>query len=612
MRGNFGEPRDGLRTSQVGFSYSNNGVGAVVEFSREHIVASIETWYTVQQYTMGVLSNRNIPKETVSTLEHAPLPEDGVLLQVRAGKVRKAALAEEITSAIYKQEQDGPVFFTPTGLAGDEHASNRHGGTERAVHQYNPDHYVDWQAESAPEPKLYEIGSFGENVVTTNLNEDNVCIGDVFKLGNDVLLEVSEPRHPCHKLNSRFRWQRALNRTIRTGRSGWNMRVLRTGTVCKGDLMSLAKRPFPRWSVMNVQRVIRGRHVPLHLLAECTQLPMTDLFLDLARERLRQTPKAYTLVEAQHVTKRVRKLTFCLSDPLVLTRPKFEPYAFAQITFGPDCKFSRSYSIVDGDLNRFSLGVALDRESRGGSAYLHEELKIGDEIQMFPGTNPAAQENDKICDQELTRIVIVGGIGITAFVPAIRHWESRGLPYHVHYAVRSPEEAAFIGQLPVDKTTQYATSRRERLDIGKVIPRPGPDGTHKARVFSCGPRRMMQECARVTTQLGYPKHMVHFEDFGGGEGGTLGDPFEVEVTEADTNRHEILAVPSNQTLLDVLNEAGFDIVYSCKSGACGACKVKVCGGEIDYKSTALLAKEIGTALQTCVDRGLGKLKVEID
>lgn len=561
---------------------------------------------------MGVLSTRNIPKETVSTLEHASVPENGVLLQVRAGKVRTAALGGEITSAIYKQEQDGPIFCTPTGFTGDEHASNRHGGTERAVHQYDPDHYVDWQAESAPEPLLYETGAYGENVVSTNLSENNVCIGDVFQLGNDVLLEVSEPRHPCYKLNSRFRWQRALTRTIRTGRSGWNMRVLRTGTVCKGDAITLVKRPFPQWSVLNVQRVIRGRQVPPHLLAECTQLPLTDLFLHLANDRLRQAPKTYTLVDAQYVTRRVKKLTFALKEPLVLTHPEFDRYAFAQITFGPDAGLSRSYSIVDGDLYRFSLGVALDRQSRGGSSYLHNELKVGDEIEMAPGTNPGAQENDAKCDQGLTRVLIIGGIGITAFLPSIRDWESKDLPYRIHYAVRSPEEAAFLDRLPADKTTLYASSRRERLDIGNVIPKPGRGNAHQARIFSCGPSRMMQECARITTQLSYPEHMVHFEDFGGGEGGHLGDAFEVEVDEPDTNRHEQLTVPSNKSLLDVLNEVGFDVVFSCKSGACGACKVKVCQGEIDYKSTALLAKEKGVALQSCVDRGRGKLKIEVD
>ncbi|KAI6760381.1 hypothetical protein HG530_009241 [Fusarium avenaceum] len=561
---------------------------------------------------MGVVSTRNIPKESVFSLEEAPVPKQGALLQIRAGKVKKRGLGGEITSAIYKEEQHGPTFVTATGILGDEHAAKSHGGTERAVHQYNPGHYPDWQAEKAPEPSLYDVGAFGENLVTTNMNDDNVCIGDIYKLGDGVLLEVSEPRHPCYKLNSRFKWPRALKRTIRTGRSGWNMRVLQTGNICKGDSISLVDRPHPKWSVLNVQRILRARNVSLQLLAECIQLPMTQMWIDIGKEKLRSSPKTYTLVDTQLVTSRVRKLTFKLKDDLTLDNPEFDPYGFAQIIFGPDGRFERSYSIVDGDLYQFSLGVSLDRNSRGGSAYIYNEMKVGDQIRMSPGTNLGAQENDSKADQNLERILIVGGIGITAFLPPIREWESKGLPYHLHYAVQSPEDAPFLDELPNDKTTIYAKSEGQRLNIQQVIPKPSTeDKIFPARIFSCGPGGMMKECQRITADLGYPEHMVHFEDFGSG-GDNLGDPFEVDVQEPETNRHETVTVPSNKTLLDVLNEAGFDILYSCKSGACGACKVTVCNGEVDYKSTALLAKEKGSALQACVDRGLGKLAVEID
>jgi MOSC domain-containing protein YiiM/ferredoxin-NADP reductase len=564
---------------------------------------------------MGRRSATNIPKEIVTELEDAPFPESGILLQVRSGKVKKNGLGGEITSAIYKQEQHGRIFCGSTGVTGDEHGSNRHGGTERAVHQYNPDHYADWQAEDPPQPDLYDLGAYGENLITTKMNDDNVCIGDIFRLGHDVLLEVSEPRHPCFKLNSRFQWPRALKRTIRTGRAGWNMRVLQTGEICKGDTISLKERPYPKWSVMNVQRVIRAKTVPLQLLAECIQLPMTDLWLDIAKDRLRKSPKIYTLVDARLVTQRVRKLTFALKEPLQLSNPDFDPFAFAQIAFGPDLKFSRAYSIVDGNMYKFSLGVALDDHSRGGSAYLHKTMKLGNEIEMSPGANQNAIENDAKCDDDLQRILIVGGIGITAFLPSIRDWEIEGLPYQVHYAVRSPEDAAFLDILPMNKTTLYAKSRGQRLNVDDLIPQPSSGNTtntHRARIFSCGPQRMMQACEQRTTQLGYPEHMVHYEDFGAGAGGDFGDPFEVEVEAPDVSRHETLTVPSNKTLLDVLNEAGFDVLFSCKAGACGACKVTVCEGEIDYRSNALTAKEKGVALQSCVDRGFGKLKLEID
>ncbi|KAG4263813.1 hypothetical protein FPRO03_09089 [Fusarium proliferatum] len=561
---------------------------------------------------MGVPSTTNIPKETVSLLDAAPIPKSGILLQVRAGRVKQGALGGEITSAIYKQRHDGPIFCSATGVLGDEHASSRHGGTERAVHQYNPDHYPDWRAENPPEPDLYDVGAYGENLVTTNMNDDNVCIGDIYKLGDNVLLEVSEPRHPCFKLNSRFKWPRALKRTIRTGRAGWNMRVLKTGDICKGDTISLLERPYPKWSVLNVQRVIRARNVSLNLLAECTQLPMTDLFLNIAKERLRSAPKTYTLVDARLVAQRVMKLTFALKEPLTLVNAAFDAYAFAQIKFGGEVKFERSYSIVDGDIYKFSLGVSLDRQSRGGSAYLHNELKIGDEIEMSPGSNPGAIENDEKCDESLTRILIVGGIGITAFLPSMRDWESKSLPYYLHYAIRSLEEAAFLDQLPKSKATLYCRSEGPRLNIRSVIPKPSQDGAYNARIFSCGPSSMMKECEKIAKELGYPDHLLHFEDFGNGGGGDLGEPFEVEVDEPDSNRHETVTVPPNKTLLDVLNDAGFDILYSCKSGACGACKVALCEGKVDYKSTSLLDKEKGRALQACVDRGIGRLKIEID
>ncbi|KAI1073017.1 hypothetical protein LB507_008928 [Fusarium sp. FIESC RH6] len=561
---------------------------------------------------MAVASTRNITKESIFSLEDAHLPRDGVLLQVRAGKVKDRGLGGEITSAIYKQEQQGPTFVTPTGVLGDEHAAKSHGGTERAVHQYDPEHYPNWRAEDAPDPTLYDLGAFGENIITTGMSDDNVCIGDIYKLGDQVVLEVSEPRHPCFKLNSRFKWPRALKRTIRTGRSGWNMRVLQTGNICKGDTISLQKRLYPKWSVLNVQRILRARNVSLQLLAECIQLPMPPMWIDIGKEKLRSSPKTYTLVEAGLVTSRVKKLTFELKDDITLEDAAFDPYSFAQITFGPEDRFERSYSIVDGDMRKFSLGVSLDRNSRGGSAYIHKEMRVGDGIKMAPGNNLTALENDGKAGENLERILIVGGIGITAFLPSIRQWEADGLPYHVHFAVPSPDDAPFLEELPKDKTTIYAKSEGNRLNIEQLIPKPSEDGkTFPARIFSCGPGGMMKECKRLTTDLGYPEHMVYSEDFGSG-GENLGDPFEVEVQEPESKRHETVTVPSNKTLLDVLTDAGFDVLYSCKSGACGACKVALCKGEVDYRSTLLLNKEKGTALQACVDRGVGNLAIEID
>ncbi|KAM3423479.1 hypothetical protein BST61_g907 [Cercospora zeina] len=552
----------------------------------------------------------NIARECVLGLETAPIPAPGVVLQLRTGK--KQALGPT-QSAINKLQIEGSIFAGKSGLDGDEHVYKHHGGTERAIHQYDPEHYADWRAEEPPAPALFDIGGFGENLATTNMNEENVCVGDLYRLGQDVLLQVSEPRNPCYKLNLRFEWPRVLKRVQRTGRVGWNFRVLQTGYVKKGDKISLLERPHPKWSVSHVQRVIKGKAVPLSLIEECSELEvLTDKFRETALHRLQTSSKRYTVTNIEQITPRVRQLTFSLLGPLKLSEPAFEPFAFAQLRFGPDLSLSRSYSIVSGDMKTFSLGVALDDNSRGGSVYLHQQLRVGDEVEMVPGDSPRAVSDEKACEANQSidhRLVIIGGIGVTAFLPKIKSWHQQGVPLTIHYAVRSHEDAAYANDLPAQSTTIYSKTQNERLEVENLIPPP----SSRTKLYCCGPDRLMKACKQLTERLGYPDHMVHFADFTAPRGDDLGEPFLVDVDEPDTNRKETLEVPSDKTLLQVLREAGFgNVMSSCETGGCGACKVTLCGGKVAFKSKVLSDEEKKTAIQSCVDRGVGRIKIEID
>jgi hypothetical protein len=98
-----------------------------------------------------------IPKQDVVDLEHAPLPQQGTLLQVRTGSV--GTLGEE-KSGIFKSARKGLVFFGKTGLDSDEHAYHYHGDIDRAIHQYDPDHYLAWREQNPPHPELFEVGAF--------------------------------------------------------------------------------------------------------------------------------------------------------------------------------------------------------------------------------------------------------------------------------------------------------------------------------------------------------------------------------------------------------------------------------------------------------------------
>uniref|UniRef100_L2FE08 Vanillate o-demethylase n=1 Tax=Colletotrichum fructicola (strain Nara gc5) TaxID=1213859 RepID=L2FE08_COLFN len=547
-------------------------------------------------------STRNISKETITTLSDAPTPPPGKILQIRSGKV-KTLVAEP--SGIFKQVQPGRVFVNEHGIGNDEHVYPIHWSPDRALHQYASEHYASWRCEDAcPKPELFDYGAFGENIVGTNMNEENVCVGDVYRIGKDVVVEVSEPRSPCYKLNLRFEWGRALKRVSRTARTGWNMRVKTAGYICAGDVIQLVERPHPRWSILNIKRVIQGKNVALHLVAElCNLEVVTSMVRDFAQNRLQSTPKRYEVVDIRPVTSRIKQFTFQLQETFTINEPAFREFTFAQIEFGTgDEKYSRSYSIVSGDLNRFSLGVAHDDHSRGGSRYLHTKLKVGDMITMAPGGVPKAVEDEQKCIKDGLvgrRLVIIGGIGVTAFLPKISEWEKKDIDYEVHYATRSRDEAAFLDRFPDEKITLYAKIEGKRLDLNTLIPGPDKDGKHTTRIYCCGPEGLMNAAQRRAEDLGYPDYMLHFESFGADSAGTKGEPFTVEVNELESRRREKLDVPSDKTLLTVLREAGFDMTFFCEMGGCGACKVTVCDGKVDHRGTALYPKEKKTNMLSC-------------
>lgn len=167
-------------------------------------------------------------------------------------------------SGIVKLPVDRPLALGPEGLEGDEQADRRvHGGIEKAVHHYPVEHYAAWQAELGALPALARPGGFGENVSTLGLTEATVAVGDIFRLGS-ALLQVSQGRQPCWKLNRRFGTPDMARRVQQSGRTGWYYRVLAPGTVAPGDRLELVDRRAPDWTLhrlwhaLYVDRLNRG------------------------------------------------------------------------------------------------------------------------------------------------------------------------------------------------------------------------------------------------------------------------------------------------------------------------------------------------------------------
>ena len=170
------------------------------------------------------------------------------ILSIQCGKVRPFRAPDE-PSAIGKQPVAGPVRVHRLGLAGDEQADLAvHGGPDKAIHHYPHDHYGFWRDTIGDHPLLQAPGAFGENISTSGMTEETVCIGDRWRLGT-ALVEVSQGRQPCWKLDHRFDGLAVNAAMVRARRAGWYYRVIEEGEVAAGDAMQLLDRPHPDWTV---------------------------------------------------------------------------------------------------------------------------------------------------------------------------------------------------------------------------------------------------------------------------------------------------------------------------------------------------------------------------
>lgn len=167
------------------------------------------------------------------------------------------------TSAIAKRPREGAVQVLTEDLAPDEQADRSvHGGPEMALHLYPLDHHEWWRGEIGDHPALDEPGGFGSNIAVRGLLEDNVHIGDRFRLGT-ALIEVSQPRQPCWKIEHRFGAKGMVARIVETGRCGWYFRVLETGEVAAGDSLDRIAIGDASWSVARVFRaLVAGKATP--------------------------------------------------------------------------------------------------------------------------------------------------------------------------------------------------------------------------------------------------------------------------------------------------------------------------------------------------------------
>lgn len=264
---------------------------------------------------------------------------------------------------------------------------------------------------------------------------------------------------------------------------------------------------------------------------------------------------------------------------------------------------TRSYSIVNPPAHQgfYRLAVQREKQGRGGSAYMHEKLRAGDEFEIEPPRNHFELESDAAeC------LLIAGGIGITPILCMATQLVMQDRPFTLHYAARQPELMAFRNEV------LGTCKERARLWFDGGDPAKGMDleailsdwreGLH---VYVCGPAGLIDAVLATTRSRGWPEAAVHFELFTNPLAAAQdGDcPIEVVLQHSGV----VLTVPPGTSILDAVLGAGIDADFDCKVGECGSCLTTVLEGTPIHRDYYLNARERAEnkSICTCVSRAVG-------
>lgn len=240
----------------------------------------------------------------------------------------------------------------------------------------------------------------------------------------------------------------------------------------------------------------------------------------------------------------------------------------------------RQYSIAncEEERDRYLLGVKREAAGRGGSRFIHDELRVG---AVLPVGGP--RNNFALAESAAHSLLIAGGIGVTPIVSMVARLRSLGRPWALHYAVRRRSEAAFVEELRAggDFHLHVDEERGRMLDLERLVGE-APDGAH---LYCCGPAPMLD--AFTTAAASRPAHHVHLEYFSAPAAPVAGGGFVVELARSKL----VVSVQPGQTILEAVRACGVEVPSSCEQGVCGSCETRVLAGEPDHRDLLLSPEE---------------------
>ena len=563
-------------------------------------------------------------------------PPAGRLVSVNVGVPRDVEWQGRIVhTGIWKDPVDGRRMVRRLNVDGDGQGDRQgHGGVNRAVFVYQIGSYRYWQRFLGRDDFTY--GQFGENFTVEGLADDEVCIGDRYRIGS-ALFEVSQPRVTCYRVGIRMSEPRMPALLVAHRRPGFYLRVLEKRDVGSGDAIERLARGPEAMTVAEVdgllylpghdrRDLIRALRIPA--LSEGWQGSFREL-LDQASEGgtakpawpgLR--PMRVTAIDRESATVISVRLVPLDGEPAVPARPG----QFLTVRLRPDpsaAPLLRTFSL-SGPPNSESYHISVKREPHGAaSGYLHTRLRVGDVIEagaprgsfvLRPGDRPV--------------VLISAGVGATpvlAMLHVLASGHSRRDVWWLHGARNAAEHAFAQESLGLLATLPQAHrivcySHPGRSDRGfDIAGRLTPEVLDEARlptdadVYLCGPGPFMHDIAAALTASGAAPERISTEVFGPAEaitpgvvGGSArsphppaGAPGAGPSISFSRSNLSVAWDPSFASLLELAEACDVPVRWSCRTGVCHTCETGLVSGELSYRPDPIEPPAPGSALICC-------------
>jgi len=573
------------------------------------------------------------------------------LVAVAIGRARDVDIhGAQVRTAYLKTRLDRPCFIGPSGPEGNETAV--HPDTVYAIAE---EHYTYWTQRLGVDRSSWDYGYFAENLTIRGLSEAELRIGDIVRIGAEVLLVVTGPRIPCFKVAWRMgQPERFVSDFAASGRTGVYFAVVQPGVVRAGDAVEVVHSEPTHPTVSEIGACARGeREVTAEELATILALPTLSktsaLLLSGVYYRMLDRPDSALAWEGWRpfvVARRTREAegmdSFELRPADEQPLARFAAGQFVSVRLRhAEREFVRPWSLSAYQRSPRSYRITVKREDRAGaSAALHDEVRVGTQLELRPPSGDFRLDRTRV----MPVVLVAAGIGITPLLAMAHAHLDRGqdaAPVRLIHCVRHGqvhpmraeiealcrEHSRFSARFVYSRPTEQdlADSRfhaRGRLDsqrligmlqdlsiefAGKTIPVPW----YETDVYLCGPPAFIDELRADLLKSGARAERLRSEYFEPDRASGRGE--RVAGSRVNFNRSARTLVwrsSTGQTLLELARAAGLDLPSSCRSGYCQTCQCRILDGEVQYDFAPLGAPPPGFALLCCARPGSSVLTLD--